>query len=136
MSSPSAAQTVRTFYDFFLAGQVEEASKQSLDPSFVLTNPLPAPIPFGGRFEGVAGFLEYMAGIAQEIEIKEFVIDEILADGDRVVVTGRERSRVIRTDREYEMEWVHVLDAAGGRVQAMREYNDTAAMRDAYEPNS
>ena len=92
MSSPGS-ETVRAFYDLFLAGKVEEVARVYLTDTFVLTNPLPAPIPFGGRFEGVAGFLEYVAGIAAAIEIEAFTIDEILCESDRVVVEGREQDR-------------------------------------------
>jgi len=60
-------------------------------------------------------------------------VDEIFCEGDRVAVTGRERSRVKATGRHYSMEWVHILQASGGRIQSMREYNDTSAMRDAFE---
>ncbi len=131
--SSSSSDTVRAFYDFFLTGKIEEAVEHSLAEDFVLTNPLPESIAFGGRYEGAAGFLEYVGQIAELIQIEEFELDEVLCDGDRVIVTGRERSLVKATGRHYSMEWVHILQASGGRVQSMREYNDTAAMRDAFE---
>lgn len=132
--SSASADIVREFYDLFIAGKIEEASKKCLAEDFVLTNPLPDPIPFGGRFVGVGGFGEYLGGILGAIEMEEFVIDEIFAEGDRVVVIGRETSRVKSTNRHYSMDWVHVLRTKDGRVTSMREYNDTAAMRDAFEP--
>ena len=128
----SSAETVRAFYDLFLAGKIEEVTA-CLTEDFVLTNPLPEPIPFGGHFTGVAGLLEYVGCISETIQIEEFTIDEILCAGDAVVVTGCERSLVKPTGKHYTMEWVHVLQLAGGRIQALREYNDTAAMRDAFE---
>lgn len=129
--SDSNTETTRKFYDFFMAGKIEDAA-QLLAEDFVLTNPLPDPIPFGGRFEGPAGFLQYIGGIAGQLEIKDFAVDEILSDGENVVVTGRERSLVVPSGREYEMDWVHVLRVSQGRIHSLREYNDTAAMRDAH----
>jgi hypothetical protein len=131
--SATSAEIVRAFYDLFVAGKAEEAAESYLKEDFVLTNPLPAPIPFGGRFVGADGFLQYLGGIVSAIEIEDFAIDEMLCDGDRVVVVGREKSLVKATGQRYEMEWVHVLHAVDGRIVSMREYNDTAAMRDAFE---
>lgn len=134
--NPSSSETVRRFYDLFIAGKIDEAVTGCLAEDFVLLNPLPEPIPFGGRFEGAGGFLEYLDRIFAAIELEEFVADELLCDGDRVVVIGRERSRVKTTGRHYAMEWVHVLRTSRGRIVSMREYNDTAAMRDAFETRS
>jgi ketosteroid isomerase-like protein len=127
------SETVSRFYDRFIAGKVEEAAQKFLADEFVLSNPLPDPIPFGGRYTGVTGFLEYLGRIVAAIEIEEFTTDEVLCDGECVVVTGRERSRVRSTGRRYTMEWVHVLRTSGDRIVSMREYNDTAAMRDAFQ---
>jgi ketosteroid isomerase-like protein len=127
------SETVTDFYGHFVAGKVEEAAQKFLADDFVLSNPLPDPVPFGGRYTGITGFLEYLGRIMPAIEIEEFTIDEVLSDGERVVVTGRERSRVRSTGRRYTMEWVHVLRTSGGRIVSMREYNDTAAMRDAFQ---
>ena len=49
-----------------------------------------------------------------------------------MVVLGRETSRVLQTDKRYTMSWVHVLTVRNGRVQHLREYNDTAAMAAAF----
>jgi len=132
--STTNADMVRTFYDLFLAGKVEEAAKKFLGDDFVLLNPLPEPITFGGRFSGAAGYFEYLGRIQAALEIEEFAIEEMLCDGDVVIVTGHERSLVKTTGRRYTMDWVHVLRTAGDRIVSMREYNDTAAMRDAFEP--
>lgn len=125
--------TVRTFYQHFATGKFEDAAAM-LTSEFVLTNPLPEPISFGGRFEGSEGFLAYLGGISGTLEILEFAVDDVICDGDRAVVTGRERSRVVATDLVYTMEWVHVLELRDGRVVSLREYNDTAAMHAAFVP--
>ncbi|MFT4572383.1 MAG: ketosteroid isomerase-like protein [Hyphomicrobiaceae bacterium] len=132
----SSETTVHRFYELFRAGKMEEAAKQCIGEGFELVNPLPSPIPFGGRFEGVAGFLQYASGLASEIEILVFSIDELISEDEFVVAVGRERSRVIATGAEYEMEWVHIFRVVQDRVVSIREYNDTAAMRDAYKPQS
>ena len=125
-------ETTRAFFELFGAGRIEEALERFADTDVVLENPLPEPIPFGGRFEGRQGFADYLQGILSGIEIERFEVDEIFAEGERVVVLGRETSRVRSTDKRYTMSWVHVLTVRDGRVQHMREYNDTAAMAAAF----
>jgi ketosteroid isomerase-like protein len=107
---------------------VEEALERFVAPDAVLENPLPEPIPFGGRFDGPEGFGAYLQGVFQAIEMEQFEIDEIFGEGERVTVLGRETSRVRSTDKRYTMSWVHVLTVRDGRIRHMREYNDTAAM--------
>jgi len=119
-------------YELFTAANIGEITTL-LAEDFVLENPLPAIIPFGGTYEGAAGFVEYAQGIGAAIAIEDFGIDRILCDGDHVAVAGRERSRVVSTGRTYAMEWVHVLRIANGRIHHLREYNDTAAMLAAFE---
>ena len=125
-------ETTKVFYQLFVSGKIAELLERFVDPDSVLDNPLPDPIPFGGLFKGRQGFATYVQGIGAAIEIEQFEIDEILAEGDRVVVLGRETSRVLRTDKRYTMSWVHVLTVRNGRVQHLREYNDTAAMAAAF----
>ena len=125
-------ETVQTFYSLFGQGRIPELLEDLVAPDAVLENRLPAPIPFGGSFEGREGFARYLERILAGISIESFEIDEILADGDRVVVIGRETSLVRETGKRYTMDWVHVLRVSEGRVVHMREYNDTAAMHEAF----
>ena len=133
--SRTHVETASALYELFGAGKLEEI-KALLAPDFVLENPLPSIIPFGGRYEGGDGFVRYATGIGEGIRIEEFTIDRMLCDGEYVTVTGRERSQVPSTGKRYTMEWVHVLRISEAGIHSMREYNDTAAMQEAFEPAS
>lgn len=130
--SGSNRELATKLYELFAAAKIGEITAL-LAEDFVLANPLPAIIPFGGTYEGPAGFVEYAKGIAATIAMEDFGVDQILCDGNQVAVTGRERSRVASTGRTYTMEWVHVLRVAEGQIHHLREYNDTAAMLAAFE---
>ena len=125
-------EATKVFYELFASGKIEELLERFVDADSVLDNPLPEPIPFGGQFQGRQGFAAYVQGIAAAIHIEKFDIDEILAAGDRVVVLGRETSRVLNTDKRYVISWVHVLTVQNGKVHHLREYNDTATMAAAF----
>ncbi len=128
----NAAEVARLFYESFSNGKMAESLSTLVDTEAVLENPLPGPIPFGDRFEGREGFAAYLQAIPAAIDIEQFEVDDILSEGDRVVVLGRETSRVLSTDKRYTMSWVHVLRVHDGRIQHFREYNDTAAMLAAF----
>lgn len=128
----TAVEATRAFYELFAAGKIEEALERFVAADAVLENPLPEPIPFGGRFEGRHGFAAYLQAILSGLEIEKFDVDEVFAEGERVVVFGRETSRVRSTGKRYTMSWVHVLTVRSGRIQHLREYNDTAAMAAAF----
>ncbi len=128
MSEENTATVVRAFLEGILSGQVEQAISNYFASDGVVENPLPEPIPFGGIYHGPDGVRQYMARIAETLDIELFEIDEVLAAGDRVVVVGRETSRFKQTGRRYHMDWVHVNRLRDGRIVHMREYNDTAAM--------
>lgn len=129
-------ESVETFYNLFATGRIEEALVNHVATDAILDNPLPESIPFGGRFEGRAGFGAYLADIAKHITIEAFEVDEILVanegERERVTVIGRETSLVPATGKRYAMEWVHILTLDDGRIVSMREYNDTDAMAEAF----
>ena len=62
-------ETTKAFYELFASGKIEEMLERFVDVHAVLDNPLPDPIPFGGRFEGRQGFAAYVQGILAAIEI-------------------------------------------------------------------
>jgi ketosteroid isomerase-like protein len=126
------AETTKVFFELFASGRIEEMLERFVEADAVLDNPLPDVIPFGGKYEGHHGFVVYVQKILAAIAIEQFEIDEIFAEADRVCVLGRETSRVLATGKHYTMSWVHVLTVRDGRVQHLREYNDTAAMAAAF----
>lgn len=125
-------EVTAAFYELFGAGKIEEMLQRFVGADSVLDNPLPDPIPFGGRYVGAPGFLKYAQEIFAGIQVELFEIDEVIAREDRVVVLGRETSRSLKTGKRYSMSWVHVLTVRDGRIVLLREYNDTAAMAAAF----
>jgi ketosteroid isomerase-like protein len=115
-----------------LISEPQGAIATGLAADVVWENPLPDAIPFGGIFEGHEGCARYLTRLLGAIEIKGFAIDDTITEGDRVVLIGRETSRVKKTGRRYTMGWVHVVQLRDGLVNRVHEYNDTAAMAAAF----
>ncbi|RLA45898.1 MAG: hypothetical protein DRR06_06240 [Gammaproteobacteria bacterium] len=109
-------------------------SEECLADDFVLENYLPEHLPFGGRYQGVSGFLLYMTEIAEAIEMGPLNMDEWVADARTVAVRGEEQSLVRATGRKYNMRFVHWLTFDNdGRITHMRKFNDTDEMGKAFD---
>ena len=128
----SPSEIARSFYDHFTGGTIGDVLSELFSADSLIDNPLPEPIRFAGRFHGPEGFAQYLKNIERDLQILEFNVDEFISEGERVVVTGSETSRVVATGRSYTMAWVHVFRIQNGRIAEFREYNDTAAMRAAF----
>ena len=78
--------------------------------------------------EEVTGFFVAMG---QTIEVEQFEPVRFHADGDTVIVFGRERMRVKATGRSYEEAWAHEFIIRDGKIARFIEYTDTASIIDA-----
>lgn len=110
------------------------ACDKFLSNDFVLENFLPEHIPFGGRYEGTQGFLEYLGEIVAAIEMEPLEMDEWVADSMTVAARGEDNGLVRSNGRKYRMRFVHWLTFdETGRIVFMREFNDTAALAEAFD---
>ena len=69
-----------------------------LADDFVLTNPMPAGVPFGGTYHGHDGMARYFREVFASLRVN-LVVDECLVEGDSVVVFGVENSIARSTGR-------------------------------------
>jgi len=127
-------ERAKDFYKLALTDPVA-ATVEFLADDFVLENYLPEHIPFGGRYVGAEGFIQYLTEIAGGIDMGPLQMDEWCANGNTVVARGVEDSLVRSTSKKYSMVYVHWLTFNDdGQLTNMREYNDTAAMGSAFKP--
>ena len=78
--------------------------------------------PRHGRVEVAKFFTE----LSEKMQIELMETLEFTAQGDRVVVEGRNRGSVRSTGRTYEHDWVMVFTVRGGKIVRHRHYYDTA----------
>jgi len=64
--------------------------------------------------------------LAEKVQPEPFEQLEFTAQGDRVVVEGRNRGTVRSTGRTYEHDWVMVFTLRDGKIVRYRHYYDTA----------
>ena len=90
--------------------------------------------PLAGTYRGRDGVASFFQKLSAEWETLDFQPREFIADGDRVLVVGSERARVKATNKTAELEWVMSFTVRNGKVAVYRQYSDTKAIADAYQP--
>lgn len=76
---------------------------------------------------------KFFAQLEKTEALDSFTPTDFIAQGDRVVVLGETRGKVIPTDRKFETGWVHIFTLRDGKITNFLEYFDTAAMERAYQ---
>ena len=122
-------QLVKGMYDAFgrgdiatvLAGMTEDVSWH-----------LPGAAPFSGRHHGRGEVERFFSELNRLVQLDQFDVDEVLGDGDRVVVLGRERMTVRETGQHVEFPWAHVYRVRNGKVSEAYLFDDTHAVASAF----
>ena len=87
---------------------------------------------YGGTWRGREGIAKFLAAHDAAEEIVDLRLDELLTQGDRVVVVGRFRGRARPSRRPWETRFVHCITLNNGLWQRFEAYFDTAAAVDAH----
>jgi|tagenome__1003787_1003787.scaffolds.fasta_scaffold20598541_2 ketosteroid isomerase-like protein len=132
MSSESK-QVIQRMYDAYRRGDIEQILGNLTD-DFMWN--VPGPAPFAGIRSGRDGMREFFDLMGKTVEVDQFDVNEILSDGDKVVVLGKERSKIRATGSTYESDFAHVWTLRGGRVSHGQVFADTAAAGAAWGESS
>ncbi len=131
MSTEESLQVVKAGYAAFGRGDLPGLLALMADD--VEWNSPGVGLPLSGTYRGRDGVASFFQKLSTEAEILDFQAREFVAEGDRVLVVGWERSKVRATNRIFEMDWVMSFTIRDGKVVSFREYTDTKAMADAYQ---
>ncbi|MCX6954417.1 MAG: nuclear transport factor 2 family protein [Verrucomicrobia bacterium] len=89
-------------------------------------------VPWGGRFRGHAGALEFFARLDRYTDATPDPIITVPAGRD-VAVVGRLRGKVRATGRALDLVVVHLWSIRGGEVVRFAAYADAPAVRETFE---
>jgi hypothetical protein len=107
--------------DAALALVAEEVDWQS--PATGAPNPL---LPWSTLRRTRAEVGQFFADLSAHAEPEAFEIFAVTAQGDRVVLEGRNRGRARSTGRSYEHDWVMIFTVQDGVIVRHRHYYDPA----------
>ena len=84
-------------------------------------------IPWAGTYRGHAGVIEFFGILDQQLEPVSSEPPKFIAQGDTVIVLGRDKNLVKETGNTYEADWAHVFTLKDGKIAAFRQLTDTAS---------
>ncbi len=87
--------------------------------------------PLAGTYRGHAG----LADLFQKSEMLETSTEprEFVAQGDRVLVIGFAKGKIIATNKPFKDDWIFAITVQNGKLTNIREYIDTQALARASE---
>lgn len=92
-------------------------------------------VPFAGNFHGKPEVARFFAEVGGSLQPMRFIVHDIIAENDKVVVIGEAAWLVKSTGRTYENPWVNVFTLRDGKVIRTQAYYDTAPAERAFRPD-
>jgi uncharacterized protein len=89
--------------------------------------------PLAGTHRGHAGLADLLQKASAKLETSYPEPPEFVAQGDRVMVVGFAKGRIIATNKTFEDHWVFAITVRNGKLMNIREYIDTQALARASE---
>ena len=86
----------------------------------------PAVIPYAGHYRGRESARRFFETVLSSVDIHEFAPEEMLADADKVIVTGHLHLTAKSTGRDIVSDFVHVITLRNGRWSRFRDFMNTA----------
>lgn len=133
MDAQQNKQLIMQGYKLFQAGDIEGLLQLFSDDIEWVGNEIDY-VPFSREFRGRQGVAQFFAEMNDAQEAEQFEPQEMIAEGDKVAVTGQAKWRVRATGRSYAYPWAHVFTIRDGKVARFEQYYDTAATQAAFMP--
>lgn len=131
MNEQANTELVLKMYDAFSRGDIQTILN-SVSEDIHWETPGPKIVPYAGSYRGVDGVKQFFADLGGGQQNQKLTTDEVIAQGDTVVTTGRYNCQIKATGKRLDTWIVHVFTIQNGRVTRFLDYGDTAAMADAY----
>jgi hypothetical protein len=92
-------------------------------------------VPFAGSFHGKAEVARFFSELGAAVQPTRFVVKDVIAENDKVVVLGDATWVVKSTGRSYGSPWVHVFTMRDGKFTRCEALYDTAPAERAFRPD-
>lgn len=129
MSESANVEVVKRMYAAVRNGVESALPLFTEDVTF--TVPGPPGIGAAGVWRGHAGVRACFETVTRTQETTSLEVREFVAQGHRVVVLLHAFARVRATGRTFESDIVHIFTVDNGRISALEDFFDTAALADA-----
>jgi len=124
-------ETTRQLFAAFGGGDIP-AILEFLDDAIVIEFYGPDVIPYAGIYRGKQEARRFFETVLSSVDINQFDPEEMLADEDKVIVTGHLNLTAKSTGKVIDSDFVHVITLAGGKWVRFRDFMDTAVAVQAF----
>lgn len=131
MTTASPTATVQRLFPLLAEGRTAEAAALFAD-SVAFSIPHPPGIPWVPEVDSAEGMRTFFELLGAHVRPKEFSLDQIVAEGDEVVLFGRMVSEVKQTGRTIDTAFALHTTVREGRITRYHLYEDTNAVAEAY----
>lgn len=131
MSAEENKRTVQAIFEAFGRGDIPGVLEHVAEDA-TWKAPGPEVVSYFGDRRGHAGATEFFVQLGSKVDFEHFEPGAFVAEGDKVVVLGRERGRVKATGKTFDNEWALVFTFGGGKVTGFQCYENTAAIAEAF----
>lgn len=90
-------------------------------------------LPWGGRYKGHDGMMEFVKGITTHID-SVVDVEEMIEAGDHVIVLGRSTGKIKATGEDYSVRLVDVCELKDGKIKSIEIYLDMPAFLEKLPP--
>jgi ketosteroid isomerase-like protein len=125
----STEKNVQVVKDFFAAiGRGDEQAVRALSAEDIEWIIPGKDWPLAGTRRGHAGLADLFKTHFEKVETSFMEPREFVAQGDRVLVVGFARGRILTTNKTFEDDWIFAITVRNGKLTHIREYIDTQAL--------
>jgi len=134
MTDSSNLKIVQGLYEDFGLGDLPKVIA-ALHPDVEWSMPGPVEVlPYAGIHRGPEAVMKFFDLLLSFLAFESFEVLQFIGGGDTVVVIGRSRDRILKTDKAVENDWVSVIKVLDGRIHRYQIFEDTAAFVAAATP--
>ncbi|WP_075794455.1 nuclear transport factor 2 family protein [Massilia putida] len=134
MDAQDNKRIVMEGYRLFQNGDIPAMMAYAHDDA-VWIGPDAEALPFAGSFHGKAEVARFFSELGAAMQPTRFVIKDVIAENDKVVVLGEATWLVKSTGRSYDSPWVHVFTMRDGKFVRVEALFDTAPAERAFRPD-
>jgi uncharacterized protein len=131
MSEQSNLDATQCLFTAFGAGDIP-AIIELLDNDIVIEFYGPPVIPYAGTYRGTAEARRFFETVLSSVRINQFDAEEMLATADKVIVTGHLNLTTLRTGREIDSDFVHVITLRNDKWLRFRDFMNTFVAAQAF----
>jgi ketosteroid isomerase-like protein len=131
MSTEDNKRIVQSIFEAFGRGDIPGVLDHVAEDA-AWNAPGPSAVSYYGERRGHSGATEFFVQLGTNVDFESFEPGAFIAEGDQVVVLGRERGRVKATGKTFDNEWALVFTLGGGKVTRFQCYENTSAVAEAF----